>query len=400
MKELAMRRLKTLVSLLFVLVAVAPLASAQDAYFPPRGEWETREPEEVGMNAERLQEAVEFCLTQENPAPRQLDRFIAATLANEPHGQIIGPTRERGGLCGLVIRNGYLVSEWGPTQRVDMTFSVTKTYLSTTVGLAYDDGLIPDLETPVVELVPTEHFQSERNSTITWDHLLRQSSDWRGILWGKPAWADRPPRGATLEEMQNVPLSEPGTRYEYNDVRVNLLALAALEVWRRPLPEVLRERVMDPIGASCSWRWHGYKNSWVVIDGLRMQSVSGGGHWGGGMFINAFDQARFAYLFLRNGEWDGRRIISEQWIEMARTPGPANQTYGFMNWFLNTPVPAHDGSGTHKPVPSAPDTAVAFFGAGSNVVYIDWENDLVVVIRWIGHGLDEFLGKVLASIES
>jgi CubicO group peptidase (beta-lactamase class C family) len=199
--------------------------------------------------------------------------------------------------------------------------------------------------------------------------------------------------------MQNVPLSEPGTRYEYNDVRVNLLALAALEVWRRPLPEVLRERVMDPIGASCSWRWHGYENSWVVIDGLRMQSVSGGGHWGGGMFINAFDQARFGYLFLRNGAWDGRRIISEQWIEMARTPGPANPTYGYMNWFLNTPVPTGDGSETRKPMPSAPDTAVAFIGAGTNVVYIDWENDLVVVVRWIGDGLDEFLGRVLASVE-
>jgi CubicO group peptidase (beta-lactamase class C family) len=117
------------------------------------------------------------------------------------------------------------------------------------------------------------------------------------------------------------------------------------------------------------------------------------------MFINAYDQARFGYLFLRDGEWDGRRIISEQWIEMARTPGQANLNYGFMNWFLNTPVPAPDGSGTRKPVPSAPDTAVAFMGAGSNIVYIDWENDLVVVIRWIGGGLNEFVGKVLASIE-
>jgi CubicO group peptidase (beta-lactamase class C family) len=49
--------------------------------------------------------------------------------------------------------------------------------------------------------------------------------------------------------------------------------------------------------------------------------VSGGGHWGGGMFINAYDMARFGYLFLRNGKWKDRQIVSEKWIQMARTPG-------------------------------------------------------------------------------
>ena len=44
---------------------------------------------------------------------------------------------------------------------------------------------------------------------------------------------------------------------------------------------------MDEIGASNTWRWYGYENSYVVIDGQIVQSVSGGGHWGGGMFINA-----------------------------------------------------------------------------------------------------------------
>ena len=63
---------------------------------------------------------------------------------------------------------------------------------------------------------------------------------------------------------------------------------------------------MEPIGASSTWRWYGYENSWVEIDGQKVQSVSGGGHWGGGMFINAYDMARFGYLFLRNGKWKDR----------------------------------------------------------------------------------------------
>ena len=53
------------------------------------------------------------------------------------------------------------------------------------------------------------------------------------------------------------------------------------------------------------------------IDGTRNQSVTGGGHFGGGMFINAYDLARFGYLFLNNGQWGSRQLVSEKWIAMA-----------------------------------------------------------------------------------
>ncbi len=178
-------------------------------------------------------------------------------------------------------------------------------------------------------------FESPHNATITWEHLLRQTSDWQGTLWGKPDWADRP-EGQTPADWPNRKLSEPGTHYKYNDARVNVLALAALQVLRRPLPEFLRDEIMEPIGASSTWRWHGYENSWVDLDGRRVQSMTGGGHWGGGMFISTRDMARFGYLFLRNGKWKDRQIVSQKWIDMARTPGPANAGYGFMNWFLNS----------------------------------------------------------------
>ncbi len=154
---------------------------------------------------------------------------------------------------------------------------------------------------------------------------------------------------------------------------------------------------MDPIGASNTWRWHGYRDSWVIIDGQRMQNVSGGGHWGGGMHINAWDMARFGYLFLNDGEWDGQRIISEEWIDMASSPGPANPTYGFMNWGLNRDV-ERDGE-MRRGVPEAPGSAVTFSGAGSNLIFIDKEHDLVVVVRWISSGSRDFFGKVISAIE-
>jgi CubicO group peptidase (beta-lactamase class C family) len=158
-------------------------------------------------------------------------------------------------------------------------------------------------------------------------HLLNQTSDWSGTLWGVPDWADRP-EGEDPARWRDRPLHAPGSRFKYNDVRVNLLAWALLQVHRRPLPEVLRKRIMDPIGASTTWRWHGYGNSWVELDGLRMQSVSGGGHFGGGLFISTEDHARYGLLFLRRGNWGGRQLFPADWVDRLRRPTPARPDYG------------------------------------------------------------------------
>jgi CubicO group peptidase (beta-lactamase class C family) len=171
---------------------------------------------------------------------------------------------------------------------------------------------------------------------------------------------------------------------------VNALALAATTVWRKPLPEVLREQVMQPIGASNTWAWTGYKNAWIVLDGKMIQSVSGGGHFGGGLFINAYDMARFGLLTLRKGNWNGKQIISEDWINKSKTPNSINTGYGFMNYFLNT---------DKKMYPSAPNTAYAFLGNGTNAIYVDQEHDLVVVIKWMDDkSVDGFLKLVLAAL--
>lgn len=385
------RREIAIASLALLLATSSALAQSRKApYFPERFDWQPRTPEQVGLSAAALDQAITFAVAHENPAPKDL-ALAHHARASEPFDALIGPTKERGALNGLVVRNGYIVAEWGETSRVDMTFSVSKTFLSTVVGLAWQKGLIHDVNDKVRDYMPpdVDLFEAPHNQSITWDHLLRQTSDWQGTLWGKPDWADRPE--GKPEEWANRKLHDPGTRYKYNDVRVNVLALAALHVVRRSLPDVLREEIMEPIGASNTWRWHGYDNSWIELDGRKVQSVSGGGHWGGGMFINARDLARFGYLFLRNGKWQDRQIITQKWIEMARTPGSANATYGYMNWFLNTGA---------KPMPAAPASSVPFRGNGQNIVYLDWENDLVVVVRWIGNdaALNEFIGGVLASI--
>ncbi len=363
-------------------------------YFPPRGEWAKKSPAELGLDAAKLSQAIAFAEANENPGNKDLAAELKNTFGKrEPLFKILGPTQPRAALNGIVIHRGYVAAEWGDTARTDMTFSVAKTFLTTVTGLAWQRGLIRSLDARVGESLPTAEreqlFGSAHNAPITWDHLLRQTSDWSGTLWDMPDWADRPV-GAMPADHPNRPRHAPGTFFKYNDVRVNLLALCALHVWRRPLPDVLREEVMDPIGASSTWRWTGYDNSWIELDGRRVQSVSGGGHFGGGMFINAWDLARFGYLFLRGGQWAGREIVSEKWIALARTPGPANPNYGFANWYLNL---------DRKSLPSAPASSVRFVGNGQNIVYLDWEHDLLVVVRWIKNdeALNAFLGQIIGA---
>jgi CubicO group peptidase (beta-lactamase class C family) len=127
----------------------------------------------------------------------------------------------------------------------------------------------------------------------------------------------------------------------------------------------------------------------VNVDGEMMQSVSGGTHWGGGMNLSAEDQARLGYFTLHKGNWDGEQLLSEDWLAMAETPGQVNDMYGFMNFFLNT---------DQRSYASTPASSFSHRGAGTNLVYVDRENDLVVVARWIqGGAIDEFLGMVIAS---
>lgn len=405
-----MSRLAPLVAL--ALVTALPAAGQ---YVPERDQWETRTPEAVGMDPALIQEAIRIHRDGESEAPRDQEEGQAQSFGREPMGFPIGPFAVRGAPSGVILRHGYIVAEWGDTRHVEMTHSVTKSFLSSVVGLAWEDGLISDLHDPVraymapVDLPPGDGepgidrtgfggpdlatlFESEHNRGITWDHLLRQTSDWEGTLWGKPDWADRPSRDPA--EWRTRPRHAPGTVFEYNDTRVNVLALVATGVWRRPLPEVLRERIMDPIGASPTWRWHGYDNSWITLDGSKVQAVSGGGHWGGGMFLSARDQARFGLFTLRRGQWGGTSLLSEEWFDLATTPSAANPAYGFMNYFLNLP-----GENGEKRYPSAPESSYAHIGNGTNMVYVDPDNDLVVVARWIqGGAIDPFLGAILRSL--
>ncbi len=341
------------------------------------------------MDAAMLDSAVRFAVRNESKTNYSLKEALLSAYKNEPDYKIAGPVQDRGKPAGMIIRKGYIVAQWGDLDRVDMTFSTTKSYLSTVAGLAIDEGLIKSVNDPVINYISGETFQSEHNSKITWSHLLTQSSDWSGCLFGVCDWADRPPKYTNAEELKSRKFLEPGTVFDYNDVRVNLLAYSLLKVWKKPLPLILKEKIMDPIGASDSWKWYGYENSKVDIDGSMIESVSGGGHFGGGLFINTRDHARFGLLFLRNGKWNDQQLISKKWVEAVQQPSAANKSYGYM-WWLNA-------DGRYKDVPANIYTADGF---GGNYIVIDKDRDIVMVTRWLEPSkLGEFIKLVIGAAE-
>lgn len=368
------------------------LVSAQDTYyFPgPNAKWEQKSPKDFKINEDKLAEALAFAEANEYSGSRDLRIAILKGFEREPFHEILGPTKKRGGPAGMILKNGYIITHWGDTQRVDMTFSVTKSFLSTMAGLAEDSRLIADTKDTASSYIWDGTFDGEHNGKITWEHLLQQNSDWSGELWGGKDWADRPPRQGGLDDWKYRELREPGTVMEYNDVRVNVLAYSLTHVWRKPLPMVLKENVMDKIGASTTWRWHGYDHAWTEIDGLQMKSVTGGGHSGAGLFISTQDMARFGLLFLNQGKWDNEQIISESWIEKAISPSKPNVNYGYM-WWLNKKGDRH-WEGLSESIYYAA-------GFGGNFIVVDNENDLVVVTRWLEpNKIGEFMTKVNAAM--
>ncbi len=356
--------------------------------YVPGADWET-------ADAGDFAEAVAYARRHESVMDRDIGRALAGGHFSEPlpDGEIIGPTRPRGDPSGMIVKGGRIAAEWGPTDAADMTFSVTKSYLAIVAGLAFDEGLIPHLDAPVSATLDLPEFAG-RNAAVTWTHLLQQTSEWEGTLWGK---ADRIDRNRSLDTRPGAPslkgthrdLAKPGGFWEYNDIRVNVLSYALMRLFRRPLPEVLRERIMDPIGASSDWEWRGYANSCVEVDGWRMQSVSGGAHWGGGLMIPSRDHARVGLLMLREGLWGGRRVLSEEWVRRSLAPCPLNPDYGFL-WWLNA-------NGAF--CPSASRESFFALGVGANVVWVDPAHDLVAVVRWIERDrLDGFARRVMTAL--
>ena len=345
-------------------------------YFPGVN-WTRSSPDELGFDALKLRSAIVTAEASDIEWPEDISLLVAQEDIF-PFNRRLGPTKPRGPTGGMVVRFGKVAAVWGDPERDDVTFSATKSYLSTCAGIAYDKGLITDLEEPVFASLPIDRFSSSHNRRITWRHLLQQTSEWSGSLFGIPDSVDH--NRSVMQDRTSEPakkgatraMKKPGAFWEYNDVRVNILAYALLHLFREPLVDVLRREIMGPIGASDSWDWHPYENAYIDIDGKSLPSVPGGAHWGGGIWISTYDHARFGLLWLNEGVWNEKRLLSADWIKKSLIPCSVNSRYGFM-WWLNTDREMWESAG---------GDAFAAQGAGGNTVCVVPEFELVVVTRW------------------
>ena len=354
-------------------------------YVPPPGDanWARRDPAAAGFDPIKLEAALEFARTHETQRPRDFSD------QERIFGKPLGPLPpQRGGTNGLILRGGAIVAEFGDTSSVEPVYSAAKSMLSTLLGLAHDRGLIKDIDGRVGDQVKDGGYDSPQNQAITWRHHVTQTSEWEGTLFGKPhtfLGVNEFGEGAR----QPRELRAPGGYYEYNDVRVNRFAMSLLRVWQRPLPEVFRDEMMAPIGASDSWQWIPYRDAVVDVDGRMLPTVSGGTRWGGGVWMNSHDAARFGLLFLRRGQWGSRAVISSKWVGEATTPSAQKEDYGFL-WWLNT---------AQKQWPSTPASSFAAVGFGGNTIWIDPDHDLVIVWRWHQGNGSEFFKRVVESLQ-
>ena len=382
-----MRLLKILSSLcLCVSVAVVSVGTAQSGvYFPPAGAWAKKAPAELGLDPVKLAGAVTYAQSREST------RAMDFSDQEKIFGSLLGSVPNiRAKTNGVVIYKGYVVAEFGDATWADPTYSVAKSMLSTVAAIAVRDGKITNLDEPVGAAVKDGGYDSPRNAQITWRHHLQQASEWEGNMWGKQdnfigheAFGDG--------EMKPREQKKPGTYYEYNDVRINRFALSLLRIFNKPVPDVFRDEVMNVIGASNTWRWIPYHNSFVEINGRKMASVSGGTRWGGGMWINSMDMARFGYLWLRGGKWGDKQVLPPAYVKEALTPSTVANSpdYGYL-WWLNA---------QGKQLPGLPANAFSANGAGSNTITVSPDHDLVVVWRWHQGNAAEFAKRVVAAIK-
>ncbi len=307
-----------------------------------------------------------------------------------PYNRLFGPVFARGGVSGVILHSGNVLRSFGEPDRADTTFSVAKAYLSLLAGVAYDQGLLSDLDRPIADQLPGIGFDEGQNRQVTWQHMLQQTSEWSGTCHGIPDQVDHyrslafspPPKGRKGEKR---PLNASGTFWEYNDVRINQMSLALLHLFEQPLPNVFSETIAKPCGLSNTWRWLPYDHASVTINGQAMPAVPGGSHWGAGMHISAHDQAKIGQLLLGDGRVAGKKVISADWIQRMRAPCDIAPFYGYLLWRNHQ----------KQLFPALPAESYFAMGAGGHFTLVEPTRGWVAVVRWIDtNQANAFFGKI------
>ena len=144
----------------------------------------------VIFDSTKIKDVISFAKVNESKMDRDIGKALEGGHFYEPlpEGEIIGPTEPREDPSGLIVHKGKILTQWGPTDSADMTFSVAKSYLSLCAGVAFDQGLIKDLDETVSSSIDDPLFQNQQNQSITWRHLLHQTSTFGVARFYRQNW--------------------------------------------------------------------------------------------------------------------------------------------------------------------------------------------------------------------
>ena len=287
--------------ILFLLIfgpGLAPAAPSPETLWPTAG-WTTSTPEMQGMDSRKLAEIFDYL------------------KAKEPNIHSL-----------LIVRNGVLVTDayfypFDSASRHDVA-SITKSVTSTVVGIAVRKGLIRSAEEPLLNFF--QEFKpanlDEQKKSITLRHLLAMRSGLQCIM--RPVEVTLMQMMASSDWVQfmlDLPMAaKPGDAFVYNRGAVHLLSAVVRKATGQNALAFARAELFGPLGISdVEWPFdpRGLDN-----------------HGWGDLQLHPRDMAKIGYLFLNNGRWEGRTILTPEWIEAATRPFPGAQAedYGYLWW--------------------------------------------------------------------
>ncbi|MFD1813594.1 serine hydrolase domain-containing protein [Rhodococcus gannanensis] len=347
-------------AVLALTVAVTPACSTGDETTPApeatiagnggigddgSGDWTAVPPDEAGLD------------------PAVLDAMAAEAAAHDSY-------------CLLVARNGRIAGEWYWNDVSEHTgrevFSVTKSATSLLAGIAADDGAV-ELDAPAAEWIP--QWQGTDSATVTVSDLLgndsgrywSMSSDYGELIRAQ----DRSAYAVGLAQQD-----PPGTVWAYNNAAIQTLVPLLESASGTPFVEFGRDRLLAPLG---------------MTDSAFGTDASGGGVSFMGLRSTCRDLGRLGELVLQDGVWDGRRIVSEEYLDAAtgRASQDLNAAYGYLFWRnavgpiagAVSPLSAQQvaGRADAQMAPGRPEDLVWALGLGGQIVQIHAPTNTVVV---------------------
>lgn len=320
-------------------------AGTGDVVFPG-DEWERSDPETLGFDPERLE-------------------------------AIAAEAEQGGSTCLVVTRHGRIAAEWywngGSPEKPQEVFSVTKSHASTLVGIAQADGAL-DIDDPASDYI--DAWVGTPSEDVTIENLLSNDSgrEW-SLAIDYSQLVGQPDLDAFAIGLgQQAP---PGTEWAYNNSAIQTLDAVLRAATGEEPADLAAERLYEPVG----------------MDHTRMTADEAGNtRMFMGVQSTCEDLARFGYLFLRHGEWDGEQIVPDEWVDAAvgQPSQRINDAYGYL-WWLNRsgtvldPLRATEareqpaGDAPSQMVPGAPEDMFFALGLGNQIVAVDPGSETVVV---------------------